>query len=346
MSARMIAPARLSEIKARVPFPALVAASIPVRRCGANYVALCPFHDERTPSLRIYCDHGHCFGCGWHGDQLQWLRDHGRLGFLGAVRALCQWSGASEPEGCDLDLVAHEAECSWRPVVPVPADAPRLMPGRPVRVFNPKREGDCREWSSWRPAMVHPYRDGAGLLFGYVLRIESRAGRTFTPTVTYCQNSAGELRWCIVPFPRPSPLYGLDRLAARSNAVTLLVEGEKTADAAQRLFPSFVAMTWAGGSNGYRGVDFSPLRGIKVVCVPDADQPGRKALNGHRNRAGRWVPGILEALASVNAIARMADPEQGLPDGWDLADAEAEGWNEATALDWLKSRIGDTRHAA
>src|SRR5204863_3111104 len=121
---------------------------------------------------------------------------------------------------------------------------------------------------------------------------------------------------------------------------------EKTADAAQRLLPSCVAITWAGGSNGYRNVDFAPLRGRKVVCVPDADQPGREAFCGRRNRAGKWVPGILEALSAVGAMTRLADPGATCPDGWDLADAEAEGWNTPTALDWLKSRVAEARHAA
>jgi DNA polymerase I-like protein with 3'-5' exonuclease and polymerase domains len=33
----------------------------------------CPFHDERTPSLHVYADHYHCFGCGAHGDHIDWL---------------------------------------------------------------------------------------------------------------------------------------------------------------------------------------------------------------------------------------------------------------------------------
>jgi hypothetical protein len=341
-----ISPAHLAEIKSRVSFAALVAERIPISRCGHNFVALCPFHSERTPSFRIYRDHGHCFGCGWHGDQLRWLIDYGRLGFLGAVRALCQSSGLGEPIGTDLDLVPREAECEWRPVVPILENASLFVVGRSARVFNPKREGERWEWATWRPAMVHPYRGHNGSLFGYVLRVERLDGGKFTPTVTYCENSAGERRWCLVPFPKPTPLYGLDRLAARPAAVALLVEGEKTADAAQRLFSSSAAITWAGGSNGHRNVDFTPLRGRKVVCIPDADQPGREAFYGRRNRAGKWVPGILEELDAVSAITRVADPEPERPDGWDLADAEAEGWSTPAALDWLRNRITEARNAA
>ena len=194
--------------------------------------------------------------------------------------------------------------------------------------------------------MVHPYRSDAGELWGYVLRIISKGGKKFTPTITYCENAAGDRRWCMVPFARPLPLYCLDQLVARSTATVVLVEGEKTAEAAQRLLASLVATTWPGGSKAYRHVDFSPLRGRKVVCVPDADGPGRDAFCGRRNQRGRAVPGILEMLAEVGAMTRLVEPGLTLSAGWDLADAEAEGWDTAQAIAWIKDRLTETRHAA
>jgi hypothetical protein len=126
----------------------------------------------------------------------------------------------------------------------------------------------------------------------------------------------------------------------------VLVEGEKTAAAAQRLFRSMVAITWPGGSNAYRHVDFAPLQGRKVVCVPDADEPGLNAFLGRRDRRGKRIPGILEMLAEVGALTRAVYPEAIRPDGWDLADAEAEGWGTADAVAWLKSRLVEVRDAA
>jgi hypothetical protein len=107
-----------------------------------------------------------------------------------------------------------------------------------------------------------------------------------------------------------------------------------------------VTITWPGGSNAYRHVDFSPLRGHKVICIPDADQPGRDAFYGRRDRHGKRVPGILEMLAGVGALTRVVDPEPTRLDGWDLADAEAEGWGTAETLTWLRSRMMEARHAA
>ena len=344
-----ISPDRLAAIKSRVPMAALVAEDIPLQRAGREYVALCPFHSERTPSFRLYPDgHAHCFGCGWHGDAIRWLMEYRRHGFLGAVQHLQSWAGIIEPAGVDLDIEPRQPDSEWRPIHPVPADAPALLTaaGCTIRIYNPKRAGERLEWSSCRPAMVHPYRSEAGDLLGYVLRVAPPNGRKFTPTVTFCENPEGARRWCIIPFARPAPLYGLDRIAARSGATVALVEGQKTADAAQRLLPSMVATTWPGGSNAYRHVDFASLRGRKVICVPDADEPGRNAFHGRQDRRGKRIPGVLELLAGVGALTRVVDPEATRPDGWDLADAEAEGWGAAEAIGWLKSWLVEVRDAA
>jgi hypothetical protein len=227
-----ICPDRLAAIKSPVPMAALVAEDIPLQRAGREYVALCPFHAERSPSYRVYPDgHAYCFGCGWYGDQIRWLMEYRRLGFLGAVQHLRIWAGIIDPAGVDIEIESRQPESEWRSIYPVPADAPELLTstGCTVRVFNPKRAGERFEWSSWRPATAHPYLSEAGELLGFVLRVVPPSGRKFTPTVTFCENPEGARRWCIFPFARPAPLYALDRIAARPNATVVLVEGEKTA---------------------------------------------------------------------------------------------------------------------
>ena len=313
----IIPPERLAAIKARVPMPALVSMRLKVSRAGHHeYLALCPFHTEQTPSFRIYRDHAHCFGCSWHGDQFRWLMTYERMGFVGAVQYLCNWSGSTEISAEGIERT-RQVDYGWHPILPVPEDAPALLDtfGRTLRVFNPKRAGERNEWSSWRPAMAHPYRSATGALLGYVLRINWRDGRKFTPTVTFCEGETGERRWCITAFPRPLPLYRLDQLA-QSNRTVILVEGKKTADAAARLLPQLTTITWPGGSKSYRHVDFSPLSGREVVCVPDADRAGRDAFYGRSDNAGKRVPGILQILTEVAAVAGVVEPERERPDGW------------------------------
>jgi putative DNA primase/helicase len=106
----------------------------------------------------------------------------------------------------------------------------------------------------------------------------------------------------------------------------LIVEGEKTADAARRICPG-VVVTWPGGSKAAKFVDWSPLAGRKVNIWPDRDQPGIEAARA-----------IVKALAGIAAKVRIIAPPPGPMDGWDLADAVAEGWDRARLIEAMKPR--------
>ncbi|MCP1214624.1 DUF927 domain-containing protein [Acetobacter orientalis] len=108
---------------------------------------------------------------------------------------------------------------------------------------------------------------------------------------------------------KPLPLYGLDRLAAHPGASVLLVEGEKTADAAGDLFPDYVAVT-SGGSTSASSVSWASLSGRAVTIWPDNDEPGQKY-------AQACVEALREAGAQAVRVVKLPD---NLPEGWDLAD--------------------------
>jgi DNA primase len=69
------APLDLPAIKLANPIADVVGAALPLRRAGREFVSLCPFHPEKSPSFTVCPDKGfaHCFGCGWSGDQLDFL---------------------------------------------------------------------------------------------------------------------------------------------------------------------------------------------------------------------------------------------------------------------------------
>lgn len=158
----------------------------------------------------------------------------------------------------------------------------------------------------------------------------------WTPQVTFCAGPAGVRCWCVVNLPEPRPLYGLDQLTARPDAPVLVVEGEKTCDAGRRLYPGYVVVTWPGGSKGIAHVDWLPLAGRETLLLPDADEPGREAIDGWAKGDER-VPGIAERLAPIAKEVRLVDPPRDLPEGWDLADAE--GWSPAEAARWLVQHL-------
>lgn len=61
-----------------------------LKRDGRDFVALCPFHKEKTPSFRLSPDRksAHCFGCGWHGDVIQFVMELESVNFPDAVTRL------------------------------------------------------------------------------------------------------------------------------------------------------------------------------------------------------------------------------------------------------------------
>lgn len=129
--------------------------------------------------------------------------------------------------------------------------------------------------------------------------------------------------WKWVAHPNPRPLFQLDRLTADPDKPVIVVEGEKAAHAAQRLFPDYIATTWAGGAQCVGQADWSPLKGRVLTLIPDCDVPGRKAM--------AWVRENVKALAARVRLVDPASKADGLADGWDMADAlqedrDVSGW--------------------
>jgi CHC2 zinc finger/Toprim domain len=73
------------QLKASTPIARVIGETLSLKRDGRFYVALCPFHGEKTPSFYVYPDHFHCFGCGAHGDVFDWLIRAHRVTFAEAV---------------------------------------------------------------------------------------------------------------------------------------------------------------------------------------------------------------------------------------------------------------------
>ncbi|MEI6987177.1 MAG: AAA family ATPase [Rhodospirillaceae bacterium] len=134
----------------------------------------------------------------------------------------------------------------------------------------------------------------------------------------------GRFRW---EWPATRQLYGLPELDERPNALVLIVEGEKTADAARLMLPGMVVLTWPQGTSGAVKADWTPLKGRQVVVWPDADEPGVKA-------AGIVAELVRKAEASSVRMVKLPDS---LPKGWDLADPLHIGWS----VDTIASMISE-----
>jgi len=84
----------------RVDIVEVVSRHVQLRKGGANYLGLCPFHNEKTPSFTVSPakQFYHCFGCGAHGNAIGFLMEHSGMGYVDAVRELASSVGMQMPE--------------------------------------------------------------------------------------------------------------------------------------------------------------------------------------------------------------------------------------------------------
>lgn len=82
----------LEQLRGKIDLVEVLSPYIQLKRAGAVYKALCPFHEEKSPSFMIKPgdSHYHCFGCGAHGDAIQFLMTHLRMSFSEAVESLAE----------------------------------------------------------------------------------------------------------------------------------------------------------------------------------------------------------------------------------------------------------------
>lgn len=96
----MIPPAFIQDLLGRVDIVEVVGRHVELRRSGANFAGLCPFHSEKSPSFTVAPSKQfyHCFGCGAHGDAIRFLMEHTGMSFVDSVGELAQQAGMTVPE--------------------------------------------------------------------------------------------------------------------------------------------------------------------------------------------------------------------------------------------------------
>jgi DNA primase len=96
----MIPEGVVDDVRVRVDIVEVIGDHLPLKRAGKEFRALCPFHQEKTPSFYVVPAKGFykCFGCGESGDAFSFLMKHAGLSFQEAVRQLAARVGIEIPE--------------------------------------------------------------------------------------------------------------------------------------------------------------------------------------------------------------------------------------------------------
>jgi len=96
----MIPQEFIQSLLGRVDIVDVVDRYVKLRKAGANFQALCPFHNEKSPSFSVSPSKQfyHCFGCGAHGNAIGFLMEYSGLAYPEAIRALAETVGMPVPE--------------------------------------------------------------------------------------------------------------------------------------------------------------------------------------------------------------------------------------------------------
>lgn len=117
----------IEDLKRQADIVLVIQDYVSLKKTGATYKGLCPFHGEKTPSFHVNRDKGffHCFGCGVGGDVFKFLELHEKVGFADAIKLLAQRFGVALPELEQNDdqraasaeretlLKIHEVAAAW-----------------------------------------------------------------------------------------------------------------------------------------------------------------------------------------------------------------------------------------
>jgi hypothetical protein len=166
-------------------------------------------------------------------------------------------------------------------------------------------------------SLVHEYKNKDNQLLGYAVRIEdTKTEKKQVLPVAYCHNEVKDKsRWQLKGFSDAGskPIYGLEELKQNPNKPILIVEGEKTADAASKLLLDHNVISWMGGAQAVDKVDWSKLSNRVVSIWPDNDKPGIVAAKNIANH--------IDCHNGFSGLTTVVDTEKlGLPTKWDLAD--------------------------
>jgi DNA primase len=113
----LISEDKLEEVRTRADIVEVIGAHVRLKRAGRNFVGLCPFHNEKTPSFSVNSERGffHCFGCGAGGTVFNFVMRTEGLSFPEAIESLARRYGVTLPaRGGEAGPGAGERDAALR----------------------------------------------------------------------------------------------------------------------------------------------------------------------------------------------------------------------------------------
>jgi DNA primase len=159
-------PRFLDELRARVSLAEVVGRRVRLIRRGREYIGLCPFHKEKTPSFSVVEDKGfyHCFGCGAHGDVIGFAMQTASMTFPEAVEALARQAGLDVPTQSPEDREKVERQATLQAATEAACaffeEQLHAQQGREARLYLEGRGLDLATMRRFRLGFAPDRRDG------------------------------------------------------------------------------------------------------------------------------------------------------------------------------------------
>jgi putative DNA primase/helicase len=266
----------------------------------------------------------------------------GQKGGKGLISLLARQRGSEyNKAGRELGQRLGIAEPVWNQIIPVPAAEIKQILDRNIL---PKWDGD---WGKPKTAWLYRTKEGADI--GFAVRFE-KSGKNDTVEkniipLSWGRWGSGRVQWGWKSFAVPRPLYNLERYAKNPDAIVVVVEGEKCAEALQKLLDeqgitSHIVMTWPGGAKAVGNADWTPLYERLVIIWPDNDTDGLAAAA----RIARTLESVQQPITRNVYIVQPGELDREWPEGYDVADLiNKDAWDAARILAFIdqKKRLVD-----
>jgi DNA primase len=298
----------------RVDIVDVVSRYVKLKKGGANFMGLCPFHNEKSPSFTVSPakQFYHCFGCGAHGNAIGFLMSYAGLGYVDAVKDLASSAGMQMPEfrpaspqeaalrerETDLYAVMERAMECYRSEL---KKSPRAIEYLKARGLTGEVAARFRigyapdDWQALRGAFPE-YEDKALVECGLVIENEGKRYDRFRDRVMFPILSvrgavigfggrvlgAGEPKYLNSPetplFEKGREVYGLvqARDAIRASGRVLVVEGYMDVVALAQYGVGYAVATLGTATTPMHVSKLLRLADELVFCF-DGDAAGRKA---------------------------------------------------------------------
>ena len=241
-----------------------------------------------------------------------------------------QPSGIEGQEQSDLILVTNEAESPHQK--PIPEFNENFISRRTKDRFKDGKLTFYRYYSS------------KGVPVGCVVRCDMNIEGDRVKSFAQFSYDRIKERWQSSWSGEGKPLYNLQEIVARTDATIMIVEGEKTAEAAKILFPDYVITTSCMGSSSPRSSNWSFLRNRDVIIAPDNDATGAKyarTLNDILQRVeAKSIRGLDSKKLGRYTIVdgKPQSRDKPVPDKYDLADTLSDGWTADLINEWKEHK--------